>query len=62
MWTRDAARLLQWDDIGSLMRGFHADLIVLDRDPLTCPIGELSDTRVLRTLFSGCTVHDAGVL
>ena len=62
MWTRDAARLLQWDDIGSLSPGFHADLIVLDRDPLTCPIGELGNTRVLHTLFSGCTVHDAEVL
>jgi predicted amidohydrolase YtcJ len=62
MWTRNAARLLQWDDIGSLSPGFHADLIVLDRDPLACPIGELSQTRVLRTLFSGRTVHDAGVL
>ena len=62
MWTRNAARLLQWNDIGSLSPGFHADLIVLDRDPLTCPIGELGHTRVLRTLFSGFTVHDAGVL
>src|SRR5215203_5686149 len=31
--TRNAARLLQWDDIGSLSPGFHADLIVLGRDP-----------------------------
>jgi predicted amidohydrolase YtcJ len=62
MWTRDAARVLQWDDIGSLSPGFHADLIVVDRDPLTCPVGELGATRVLRTLFSGGTVYDVGAL
>jgi predicted amidohydrolase YtcJ len=62
MWTRDAARVLQWDDIGSLSPGFHADLIVVDRDPLTCPIGELSATRVLRTVLSGQTVYDVGAI
>jgi predicted amidohydrolase YtcJ len=62
MWTRDAARVLQWDDIGSLSPGFHADLIIVDRDPLTCPVGELSATRVLRTLFAGDTVYDVGAL
>jgi hypothetical protein len=54
--------VLQWDDIGSLSPGFHADMIVVDRDPLTCPVGELSATRVLRTLFSGDTVYDVGAL
>jgi predicted amidohydrolase YtcJ len=62
MWTRNAARLLQWYGIGLLSVGSHADLIVVDRDPLTCPINELGETRVLRTLFCGNTVYDAGVL
>lgn len=62
MWTRDAARLLQWNDIGSLKPGQHADLIVLDRDLLTCTIDELGGTRVLRTVFAGNTVYDAGAL
>lgn len=62
MWTRDAARVLQWDDIGSLQAGHHADLIVVDRDPLTCTIDELGDTHVLRTMFAGNTVYDAGAL
>lgn len=62
MWTRNAARLLQWDDIGSLQAGRHADLIVLDRDPLTCSIDELVQTRVLRTMFAGTSVYDAGAL
>lgn len=62
MWTRNAARLLQWNDIGSLKAGHHADLIVVDRNPLTCPIDELGGTHVLRTVFAGRTVYDAGVL
>jgi predicted amidohydrolase YtcJ len=62
MWTRDAARLMQWEGIGSLSAGCHADLIVVDRDPLSCPVDELGETRVLRTLFSGEPVYDAGVL
>jgi hypothetical protein len=62
MWTRNAARLLQWNDIGSLKPGHHADLIVVDRDPLTCTIDELGGTQVLRTVFAGKTVYDAGAL
>jgi predicted amidohydrolase YtcJ len=62
MWTRSAARLLQWNDIGSLKPGYHADLIVVDRDPLTCSIDELGGTRVLRTIFAGYSVYDAGVV
>jgi predicted amidohydrolase YtcJ len=62
MWTRDAARLLQWNDIGSLKPGCHADLIVVDRDPLTCTIDELGEARVLRTVFAGSTVYDSGTL
>jgi predicted amidohydrolase YtcJ len=62
MWTRSAARLLQWSDIGSLKPGYHADLIVLDRDPLTCTVDEIGGTHVLRTVFAGGTVYDAGAL
>jgi predicted amidohydrolase YtcJ len=62
MWTRDAARLLQWNDIGALKPGHHGDLIVVDRDPLTCSVDEIGRAHVLRTLFAGNTVYDAGVL
>jgi len=62
MWTRDAARVLQWNDIGRLSPGAHADLIILDRDPATCPVEDIAGTRVLRTLFDGRTVYDAGEL
>ena len=62
MWTRNAARLLRWNDIGSLKPRHHADLIVVDRDPLTCAVDELGGTRVLRTVFAGKTVYDAGAV
>jgi predicted amidohydrolase YtcJ len=51
MWTRDAARVLQWKGIGTLAVGSHADLIVVDRDPLTCAVEALPGTRVLRTVL-----------
>ena len=62
MWTRDAGRLLQWKEIGSLSPGAHADLVILDRDPVRCAVAEIADTKVLRTVFAGATVYDAGLL
>ena len=62
MWTRDAARTLGWDDVGSLAPGNHADLQIVDRDTLSCPLEDLASTRVLRTVLGGETVHDAGAL
>jgi predicted amidohydrolase YtcJ len=58
MWTRDAARVLQWNDVGTLAPGNHADMIVVDRDPLTCEIGALRDVRVVRTVLGGSVVSD----
>jgi predicted amidohydrolase YtcJ len=62
MWTRDAARVLGWEGIGTLQPGNHADLIVLDRNPLHCDLDELPDTQVLRTYLAGSAVYDAGAL
>jgi hypothetical protein len=62
MWTRDAARALGWEGVGTLAAGSHADLIVVDRDPLECPLPELPGTRVLRTVLGGRVVWDAGAL
>jgi predicted amidohydrolase YtcJ len=62
MWTREAARVLQWEGVGTLAVGNHADLIIVDRDPLTCPVETLPATRVLRTVLGGRTIHDAGAL
>jgi predicted amidohydrolase YtcJ len=62
MWTRDAGRLLQWKEIGSLSPGAHADLVIVDRDPIRCAVAEIADTKVLRTVFEGAIVYDAGLL
>jgi predicted amidohydrolase YtcJ len=59
MWTREAARVLDWEGIGTLAPGFHADLAVLDRDPVTCPLEELADAQVLATYLGGEPVHGA---
>jgi predicted amidohydrolase YtcJ len=61
-WTRNGARLMQWDEIGTLTPGAHADLIVVDRDPLTVPAEDLATTRVMRTVFDGKVVWDSGEL
>jgi hypothetical protein len=44
---------------GSLEVGKLADLIVTDRDYLTCPVDEVKDTRVLLTVVGGRVVYDA---
>jgi predicted amidohydrolase YtcJ len=60
MWTRDAGRVLRWDGIGTLTPGSNADMIVVDRDPMTCAVEELAASRVLRTVIGGRVVHDTG--
>ncbi|HZG96972.1 MAG TPA: amidohydrolase family protein [Nocardioidaceae bacterium] len=62
MWTREAARVLRWPGIGTLEPGGHADLVLLDRDPLTCDVDDLPGTEVLATYLGGALVHDAGRL
>jgi predicted amidohydrolase YtcJ len=57
MWTREAARVIGWERIGTIEPGNHADLIVVDRDPLTCPLDELPGTEVRATLLGGEAVH-----
>ena len=57
MWTREAAHVLRWEGIGSLEPGNHADLCVVDRNPLECPVEDLPGTRVLATFLEGEPVH-----
>lgn len=45
------------DDKGSLEAGKLADLIVLDRDILECPVDEVKQIRVERTYLGGRLVH-----
>ena len=43
---------------GSLEAGKLADLIIVDRDFLTCPVDEVKDTRVLLTVVGGKVVFE----
>jgi predicted amidohydrolase YtcJ len=48
------------DKVGSLEPGKLADMIVVDRDLLTCPLDDVRDANVLRTYLEGKLVyHDA---
>ncbi len=54
MYTINNAYLLFLEhQVGSLEAGKRADLVVLDRDPLTCPLDALKDTRCRRTYVNG---------
>jgi predicted amidohydrolase YtcJ len=56
--TINAAYELHQDDAtGSLEAGKLADLIVLDRNPLTVPAEEIAKTRVLETVVGGAVVY-----
>ena len=43
---------------GTLVPGRLADLVVLDRDPLTCPPDELREVEVVATMVAGRWVHN----
>jgi predicted amidohydrolase YtcJ len=51
--------LFQEGNLGSLAPGKYADLLVLDRDYLTVPEGEIKDLKPLITMVGGKVVHDA---
>jgi predicted amidohydrolase YtcJ len=60
MYTVNGAYLSFEEDIkGSLEPGMLADMIVIDRDILTCPEDDIKDTKVLRTILGGKTVYEA---
>jgi predicted amidohydrolase YtcJ len=43
---------------GKLLPGFLADLVVLDRDPVTCPTEEIAELAVVATMVGGRWVHN----
>jgi predicted amidohydrolase YtcJ len=43
---------------GKLLPGFLADLVVLSRDPLECPLEELETVEVVATMVGGRWVHN----
>jgi hypothetical protein len=60
VFTRNgAAEMGRLDKGGTLEAGKLADLIVLDRNPLTVPVGEIHQTRVLATYIAGELVYGA---
>ncbi len=53
-YTRNNAYLLfREQEIGSLEKGKLADLVILDRDLLTCPVDQIRETQVLATYLGG---------
>jgi len=61
-YTLNPAHILGWDDkIGSIEAGKFADMVVLDRNPFEVESSEISETRVLKTVFSGDVIHEATV-
>lgn len=59
--TIDAAYELHQDDVtGSLEVGKLADLVVLNRNPLTVPAEGIAAIRVLETVVGGAVVYRAG--
>jgi len=58
LYTINNAYLCHEEDLkGSLEVGKLGDLILVDRDPLTCAIPDLLDTTVLRTVVGGRVVY-----
>ncbi|MEX2216964.1 MAG: amidohydrolase [Phycisphaeraceae bacterium] len=58
-YTINNAYLLFNDDItGSLEKGKRADLIIIDRDILTCKVDDIKDTQVQATYLEGKVVYE----
>ena len=58
-YTRNSARAMNLDSIGTIASGKRADLILLDRDVLTVSPEEMRDTKVLWTMVAGKLVYQA---
>ena len=58
-YTRNSAKALNLDSIGTIAAGKRADLVLLDRDVLTISPEEMRETKVLWTMVAGKTVYRA---
>jgi predicted amidohydrolase YtcJ len=58
-YTRNSARAMNMDSIGTIAAGKRADLVLLDRDVLTVSPEEMRETKVLWTMVAGKTVYRA---
>jgi len=60
MYTLNGAYLTFEEDIkGSIEPGKLADMIIIDRDVMTCPEDDVKDTKVLTTYLGGKVVFEA---
>ncbi len=58
-YTRNSARAMNLDSIGTIAPGKRADLVLLDRDVLTVSPEQMRDTKVVWTMVAGKTVYQA---
>ena len=58
-YTRNSAKALNLDSIGTIAPGKRADLVLLDRDVLTVSPEEMQDTKVVWTMVAGKKVYPA---
>jgi predicted amidohydrolase YtcJ len=58
-YTRNSARAMNMDSIGTIAAGKRADLVLLDRDVLTVSPEDMRETKVLWTMVAGKTVYRA---
>ena len=58
-YTRNSARAMNLDSIGSIAPGKRADLVLLDRDVLTVSPEAMRDTKVIWTMVGGKIVYRA---
>jgi predicted amidohydrolase YtcJ len=56
--VNNAYLLFKEKEVGSLEPGKLADMVVLDRDLLTCPEAQIRETQVVRTYLAGKTVFE----
>jgi predicted amidohydrolase YtcJ len=58
-YTRNSARAMNLDSIGTIAPGKRADLVLLDRDVLTISPEEMREAKVLWTMVAGTMVFRA---
>jgi predicted amidohydrolase YtcJ len=58
-YTRNSAKAMNMDTIGTIAAGKRADLVLLDRDVLTISPAAMRDTKVLWTMVAGKIVYRA---
>jgi hypothetical protein len=63
IYTRNGAVAMKKENVsGSIEAGKYADFVVLDRNIFAIPITEVSEIRVLLTVFEGKVVFESGIV